>query len=162
MDQIYSRERYLTRGRLSRKRFEAECLREYAETFPTVCGDFTFYQFPDPVFWGKLFEAVPPQFQFAFKVPEQITVQRFPTHARYGAHAGSLNPDFLGTDTLVNLFTAPLLPYRAQVGVLIFEFGTFSSELMPSPDHLVERLDPFLTGYPETSDTPLKSETRIF
>ena len=30
-----------------RKRFEAECLREYAETFPTVCGDFAFYQFPD-------------------------------------------------------------------------------------------------------------------
>jgi hypothetical protein len=34
--QIYSRERYLARGRYSKRAFESECLREYAETFPTV------------------------------------------------------------------------------------------------------------------------------
>src|ERR1700690_1505669 len=87
LGQIYSPERYATRGRFSRKRFEAECLREYAETFPTVCGDFAFYQFPAPAFWAKLFAAVAPQFQFSFKIPEQITVQRFPAHTRYGANA---------------------------------------------------------------------------
>jgi hypothetical protein len=43
---IYSRDRYLTRGRFSRKKFETDCLREYAETFPVVGGDFSFYQFP--------------------------------------------------------------------------------------------------------------------
>jgi uncharacterized protein YecE (DUF72 family) len=149
LGQIYSRERYLTRGRLSQKRFEAECLREYAETFPTVCGDFAFYRFSEPAFWAKLFEAVPPQFQFSFKVPEQITVKRFPMHARYGAHAGSLNTDFLDVDTLVHHFCALLLPYRAQVGVLIFEFGTFSKELMPSSGELVEVLEPFLTALPQ-------------
>src|SRR5450755_3928062 len=46
LGQIYSRDRYLTRGRFSQKRFEAECLAEFAETFPIVCGDFSFYQFP--------------------------------------------------------------------------------------------------------------------
>jgi len=44
--QIYSRDRYLARGKFSQKRFQAECLSEYASTFPIVCGDFSFYQFP--------------------------------------------------------------------------------------------------------------------
>ena len=45
---MYDRDRYLTCGRLSKKKFEAECFREYAETFPTVGGDFSFYQFRTP------------------------------------------------------------------------------------------------------------------
>jgi hypothetical protein len=40
---IYKPERYFTRGRFSQKKFESECLAEYAETFPAVCGDFSFY-----------------------------------------------------------------------------------------------------------------------
>ena len=43
LGQIYSRPRYLVRGKFSEKRFQAECLNEYAATFPIVCGDFTFY-----------------------------------------------------------------------------------------------------------------------
>ena len=149
LGQIYSPEKYAARGRFRRKRFEAECLREYAETFPTVCGDFTFYQFPAPAFWAKLFEAVPPQFQFSFKVPEQITVQRFPAHTRYGANAGLLNADFLSSNVLTALFCDLLLPYQSQVGPLIFEFGAFSKDLMPSVDGFVELLDPFLAALPK-------------
>ena len=52
LGQIYRRERYLSRGRFSKKLFEAECLREYSEVFPTVCGDFAFYQFPTTEFWS--------------------------------------------------------------------------------------------------------------
>ena len=37
--QIYTEDRYKSRGRFSRKRFEAECLAEYAEVFKTVCVD---------------------------------------------------------------------------------------------------------------------------
>jgi uncharacterized protein YecE (DUF72 family) len=43
---IYSAARYQTRGKFSKTKFEAECLAEYAATFPVVCGDFSFYQFP--------------------------------------------------------------------------------------------------------------------
>ena len=43
LDQIYTRERYTTRGKFSQKRFEQECLNEYAEVFPIVCGDCSFY-----------------------------------------------------------------------------------------------------------------------
>jgi uncharacterized protein YecE (DUF72 family) len=43
---IYSSDRYVTRGKFSKAKFEENCLSEYASTFPTVCGDLTFYQFP--------------------------------------------------------------------------------------------------------------------
>src|SRR5208283_2382683 len=78
LDQIYTRERYLARGKFSQKRFETECLAEYAETFPVVCGDFSFYQFPSAGFWSKLFTRAPGTLRFAFKVPEEITVRAFP------------------------------------------------------------------------------------
>ena len=48
---IYTPERYMTRGKFSRRKFEDECLAEYAETFPAVGGDFSFYQFPAPEYW---------------------------------------------------------------------------------------------------------------
>src|SRR5713226_2852760 len=56
---IYTPERYVTRNKFSRKKFEAECLREYAETFPAVGGDFSFYQIPTPEFWACLFGGTP-------------------------------------------------------------------------------------------------------
>jgi uncharacterized protein YecE (DUF72 family) len=67
--QIYSRERYFTRGRFSQKRFEERSIEEYAETFPIVCGDFLFYQFPSDEFWSKLFSSAPQPLKFAFKAP---------------------------------------------------------------------------------------------
>src|SRR5271154_6925880 len=72
IDQIYSRSRYLTRGRFSKKLFEETCLQEYASIFPTVCGDFAFYQFPPETFWEKLFRQSPSGFKWGFKIPEQI------------------------------------------------------------------------------------------
>ena len=56
---IYSQDRYVTRGKLSKAKFEQSCLEEYAEIFPTVCGDLTFYQFPSEQNWAKLFDATP-------------------------------------------------------------------------------------------------------
>src|SRR5271154_5326617 len=67
---IYSEQRYQTRGKLSKKKFEESCLTEYAATFPTVCGDFAFYQFPTDDYWSRLFAAVPRDFIFGLKVPE--------------------------------------------------------------------------------------------
>ena len=123
--QIYSRDRYLSRGRFSRQRFEAECLREYTETFPTVCGDFAFYQFPTEDFWRKLFHQAPEDFRFAFKVPEQITCKVFPTHPRYGAQAGKPNESFLDAGVLQEMLLKPLRPYGAKTALLILEFGAF-------------------------------------
>lgn len=148
LGQIYTRARYLARGRFSRKLFEQECLREYAQVFPTVCGDFAFYQFPSPLFWRKLFAQVPEQFRFAFKVPEQITCRVFPAIPRYGAQGGLPNPTFLDAGLLRAAFLDPLAPYRERIGVLIFEFGAFSRAAMPDVGAFVEALAPFLARLP--------------
>ena len=121
LDQIYSRDRYATRGKFSQKRFEAECLAEYAETFPIVCGDFSFYQFPTPEFWQRLFANAPTGLRFALKVPEEVTAEVFPRHARYGPRAGLKNESFLNADTLAAGFLEPLEPYRNRIAALIFE-----------------------------------------
>jgi uncharacterized protein YecE (DUF72 family) len=122
--QIYTRERYMTRGRFSEKKFAAECLAEYAEVFPAVGGDFSFYQFPSRDYWRRLFSLAPPHFLFGLKVPEEITVKEWPGHARYGGRAGQANEHFLDADLFQRAFLEPLEPYAQQVGVLIFEFGT--------------------------------------
>ena len=113
----------MTRGKFSQKRFEAECLAEFAETFPIVCGDFSFYQFPSPEYWKKLFASAPPGLQFVLKVPEEVTVEVFPKHARYGPRAGLVNESYLNADAVAALFLEPLEPYRARIPALIFEFG---------------------------------------
>jgi len=146
--QIYSRDRYLSRGRFSRQRFEAECLREYAETFPTVCGDFAFYQFPTGEFWRKLFHQTPDRFQFAFKVPEQITCKMFPSHPRYGSQAGKPNETFLNAGVLQEMFLNPLLPYKDQTALLIFEFGAFGRRSFAELPEFLDCLDPFLAALP--------------
>ncbi len=87
LDQIYTRQRYTTRGRFSKKKFEAECLAEYAETFPIVCGDFSFYQFPTPQFWQKLFGSASPDLRFALKVPEEITGAKMASYLKRGSSA---------------------------------------------------------------------------
>lgn len=148
LGQIYRRERYLSRGKFSRKLFEAECLREYAETFPTVCGDFAFYQFPTVDFWRRLFALTPPNFQFAFKVPEQITCKVFPKHARYGPQAGRDNEAFLDARMFYEMFARPLLPHREKTAVLIFEFGAFGPRSFANLGEFLDRLDPFLAALP--------------
>src|SRR5215207_11034458 len=65
---IYEEQRYLTRNRFSEAKFNRECLREYAETFSTVCVDAGYYQFPTESYVSGLCEQVPDGFKFGFKV----------------------------------------------------------------------------------------------
>lgn len=148
MGQIYSRERYATRGRFSQKKFEAECLSEYAETFPIVCGDFSFYQFPAPQYWERLF-GLARGLRFALKVPEDITVREFPTHARYGPRAGLENPNFLSAELFRSAFAEVLAPWKDRLGVLVFEFGTFGKRHFEDAEAFADALEPFLEALPE-------------
>ena len=148
--QIYSRDRYLTRGRFSEKRFNDECLGEYAETFPIVCGDFSFYQFPSPDYWRKLFHSAPSTLQFAFKVPEDVTVKQFPRHPRYGPRAGDTNSSFLDAGIFQNAFLDLLDPYRPRVAALILEFSSFARNCYPDVGAFIRELDPFLRALPRT------------
>src|SRR5262249_2061734 len=144
----YREERYLTRGKFSQRKFEAECLAEYAETFPTVCGDFAFYQFPSDEYWARLFSQTPRGFIFGFKVPEDITVETWPSHARYGMKGGKPNEHFLDASIFERFFLQRLEPFRDQVGPLIFEFAAFNKKTFPKPSDFIARLDPFLSALP--------------
>jgi uncharacterized protein YecE (DUF72 family) len=145
---VYSADRYRTRGKFSRKRFEEDCLAEYAETFPVVCGDFAFYQFPTPDYWKRLFEGTPESLLFGFKVPEDITVPRWPGHARYGPRAGQANESFLDPKLFRSLFAKRLEPYSGRVATLILEFGTMAKSTFESVDDFLARLGPFLESLP--------------
>lgn len=146
---IYSEERYKTRNKHSKKKFEETCLAEYVRIFPTVCGDLTFYQFPSVDYWARLFAQTPPDFLFGLKAPEDITVSTWPKHARYGARAGLQNDHFLDAKSFGRFFTDRLAPHKDQVGPLIFEFGTFNKSIFPTPADFMEKLDPFLGSLPK-------------
>ncbi len=91
-----------------------------------VGGDFSFYQFPTPDYWRRLFDESPGSLRFGFKVPEEITVRTWPGHARYGSRAGQVNASFLDAHHFDRGFVRALEPYRDRVATLMFEFGTFS------------------------------------
>jgi len=148
--QIYSHDRYSVRGRFSKKRFEAECLAEYAATFPIVCGDFSFYQFPSEPYWKRLFHSAPPSLRYAFKAPEEVTVRMFPLHPRYGPRAGEDNPSFLNAALFRAAFLDLLEPYRQRIAVLIFEFGSFSKTVFRDAAEFATALDAFLADLPLT------------
>jgi len=142
------RDRYLSRGRFSQQRFERECLAEYAEVFPIVCGDFSFYQFPPEQYWRRLFTSAPATLRYAFKVPEEITVKHFPGHPRYGPRAGEWNRSFLNAEIFETMFLQLLRPWREQIPALILEFGTFSRNCYRNVSEFLEELDPFLAEIP--------------
>jgi len=136
------------RGKLSRRRFEQTCLAEYATIFPTVGGDFSFYQFPSAETWRGLFSQLPDGFGMSLKIPEEITVTRFPELPRYGRRAGADNPQFMNPRLLEDRFLAPLEAYREKLGVLMFEFGRVHDGLMHEPGRFAEALDAFLAQLP--------------
>ncbi len=148
LGQIYTPERYMVRGRFSKRRFLDTCLAEYAEVFPAVGADFSFYQFPSPEYWAKLFRSAPATLLYAFKVPEDITVKVWPAHERYGARGGLENENYLNAELLKDAFLRLLEPYRRQVAALIFEFGTFSRKSYPGVEAFLEDLDKFLEKLP--------------
>jgi uncharacterized protein YecE (DUF72 family) len=135
---IYSPQRYSARGRFSRKRFESECLREYAEVFRIVSGDFAFYRFPTVEFWRSLFAQTAPPFRFAFKAPEDITAPAFPMHSRYGARAGQINPLFLRAEAFEREFLTPLQPYSDRVALIMFEFPASAANAFANVEQFAE------------------------
>ncbi len=148
LGQIYDEQRYLTRGKLSHKRFETECLEEYAEIFPTVCVDAGYYRFPTEKYLTNLCAQVPENFRLSFKVTDEITVKKFPRLERFGDRAGSDNTNFLNARLFTDAFLGPLSSHRQKTGVLIFEFSTFHPTHFPRLRYFLAALDTFLAQLP--------------
>jgi uncharacterized protein YecE (DUF72 family) len=145
---LYSPERYSSRGRFSKSRFERECLKEYAEVFQIVSGDFAFYQFPTPAFWRDLFAQVQAPFKFAFKAPEDITAPIFPKHNRYGARAGQINPLFLDSVAFTRQFLDILRTYSERVALIMFEFPASAATAFATIQQFADSLARFLGNLP--------------
>jgi uncharacterized protein YecE (DUF72 family) len=148
--QIYDEQRYLRRGRFSQKRFDTECLGEYAETFLSVCVDAGYYRFPTERYLTGLAANVPEGFRLSFKVTDEITVKRFPRLDRFGDRAGKDNTNFLNASLFIDAFLGPLSPHRAKTGVLIFEFSSFHPTHFTRGRDFVTALDRFLGQLPRS------------
>ena len=145
---LYDESKYLWRGKVAESRFEKNCLSEYAEVFKTVCVDAAYYTFPSEKYLAGLVGQVPADFRFGFKVTDEITVKRFPHHARFGARAGAVNENFLNADLFARAFLGPCATIRSFVGVVMFEFSRFYPADYAQGRDFVADLDRFLGQLP--------------
>jgi uncharacterized protein YecE (DUF72 family) len=148
LGKVYNPARYETRGKVSNKKFNDECLREYATIFPTVCGDFAFYRFPSDATWQRTFDQLPDHYRFSLKIPEDVTVETFPNLPRYGQRAGMSNAHFMDAELVRKQLLRRLEPYRDKLGVLIFQFGTIHTGPMSQPKQFARSLHKMLNRLP--------------
>jgi uncharacterized protein YecE (DUF72 family) len=146
---LYDESRYVYRGKFAMSRFEKNCLSEYAEVFKTVCVDAAFYKFPVEKYLIGLMEQVPQDFQFAFKVTDEVTIKKFPNLPRHGARAGKTNEHFLNAGLFANAFLKPCEPFRKSIGLLMFEFSRFYASDYGHGRDFVADLDKFLGALPK-------------
>ena len=148
LGQLYTRDRYVWRGRYAASRFERNCLAEYAEVFKTVCVDAAYYQYPKRDSLAAMADQVPADFQFAFKVTDEITLKQYPQLPRFGLRAGQPNEHFLDADRFATAFLTPCEAIRANVGLLMFEFTQFHGADFARGREFVAALDEFLGRLP--------------
>jgi uncharacterized protein YecE (DUF72 family) len=146
---LYDEARYEWRGKFAKSRFEKNCLNEYAEVFKTVCVDAAYYAFPSVKYLEGLAAQVSPDFQFAFKVTDDITLKKFPNQPRFGAKAGMQNPYFLSAEVFERGFLKPCEAIREKVGILMFEFSRFYETDFEHGRDFVAALDVFLSNLPK-------------
>lgn len=146
---LYDRARYEYRGKFAESRFEKNCLTEYAEVFKTVCVDAAYYKFPDEKYLTGLISQVPEDFQFGFKVTDEVSIKKFPNLPRHGHRAGQVNEHFLNAGLFVNGFLKPCEPFRRNIGLLMFEFSRFHPSDYEQGRDFVADLDKFLGQLPQ-------------
>jgi uncharacterized protein YecE (DUF72 family) len=146
---LYDESRYAYRGKFAVSRFEKNCLSEYAEVFKTVCVDAAYYKFPDAKYLTGLVSQVPEDFQFAFKVTDEITVKKFPNMPRHGVRAGKPNEHFLDAELFANAFLKPCEPFRRNIGLLMFEFSRFYPSDYEHGRDFAADLDKFFGALPK-------------
>ena len=146
---VYDESRYFSRGKFAKSRFEKDCLTEYAEVFKTVSVDATYYAFPTRAALEGLAAQVPVDFEFGFKVTDEITVKRFPDLARFAARKGTANGNYLNADAFGTQFLEPCTAIRSKVGILIFEFSRFHRADYTAGRDFLADLDGFFSKLPK-------------
>ena len=125
LNQLYTPARYEYRGKVATKRFERDCLSEFAEVFKTVCVDAAYYTFPSQQYLEGMVNQTPEDFLFGLKVTDAIRIKKYPKLARFGDQAGKANENYLNAELFVKAFLKPCEAVRSNVGLLVFEFSRF-------------------------------------
>ena len=92
---------------------------------------------------------VPVDFQFGFKVTDQITIKKFPNLPRFGQRAGKPNEQFLNAKLFEDRLMDACEPFRRNVGLLTFEFSRFHSPDYEHGRDFVADMDKFLGQLPK-------------
>jgi uncharacterized protein YecE (DUF72 family) len=146
---LFSGDRARPRSCHFRLDLEKNCLAEYAEVFKTVCVDAAYYTFPSVKYLQGLAAQVPADFQFGFKVTDEITLKKYPNLPRFGHRAGQANEHFLNAEVFERGFLKPCESIRSQVGLLMFEFSRFYPADYEHGRDFVSALDAFLAKLPK-------------
>ncbi len=129
-----------------KQRTAAQYLAEYAKHFNTAEVDSWFYRIPDRASVMEYKAAVPQDFRFTCKVPQEITL----THHRRKKKSDPLvpNENFLSVERFEQFLDAiePLLP---QMDAVMLEFEYLNKQKMSGLDAFLDALDGFLSAAPE-------------
>jgi uncharacterized protein YecE (DUF72 family) len=121
----------------------ADHLRWYADRFPIVEVDSTFYRVPSKGMVQGWREKTPSGFRFALKVPQVITHQK----------------QLRDCEAEVDEFVASILPLGDKLTAALLQLGYFNRGAFASLDDFLDVLDPFLAHWPHER-VPLVVEVR--
>jgi uncharacterized protein YecE (DUF72 family) len=121
----------------------ADFLPWYADRFPIVEADNTFYRSPTPAMVRGWRDRTPAGFKFALKVPRVITHQK----------------QLRDCEGDVEEFVSSILPLGDRLMVALLQLGYFNRGSFASLQDFLDILDPFLAAWPHDK-VPLALETR--
>lgn len=94
---------------------------------------------------------LPEGFRAVSKVFDEITTYVFPNHPRYGAKAGTYNPDFLSPErTLAEIIEPYSRSFASFAGPFVFEIAPIPEGALPSPEALSRKMTLLLEKLPST------------
>lgn len=114
----------------------------YAEKFPIVEVDSTFYRPPTPRMIQTWRHKTPDHFGFSLKVPQVITHEKL----------------LLECEPELEEFVRAIAPLEGKLVCCLLQFGYINRNVLPSLEAFLERLDPFLECWPP--NVPLAVEVR--
>ena len=97
-----------------------------ADELESVYVDAAYYRMPRDEFLEDIASRVPDDFKFSFKVPDEVTIKKFPDIDAFGKRRGQTNPYFLGQGVFNFGFLRHLEKIRPKVGMLAAAIGRWS------------------------------------
>lgn len=138
-------------GRASKTLLSQDGLATYARhpILRAVGVDRTYYAPVEPAVLAEYAAQVPDDFRFLVKASEASVTQRWPSHARYGAHRGEENARFLDPAFAADQVVRPHVEgLGAKAGPLVFQFPPQRFTGLGGTDGFADHLHRFLDALP--------------